>query len=131
MNEQRQAYRIRQALNHGLKDISPASARRLEAARHLALSRQKQPVAQLVLAGTNAALSPSQAHHWELPRIGRQTLAILALLVGMWLAFYWHSSQYVSEIEAVDSALLSDDLPPEALMDEELLEWLIDDSSEE
>ena len=36
MNEIRQASRIRQALNHSLKDISPAASRRLEAARRVA-----------------------------------------------------------------------------------------------
>ena len=54
MNEERYASRVRQALNHGLKDISPASARRLEAARHLALSRQKQAAPQVALAGNGA-----------------------------------------------------------------------------
>ena len=33
MNEERYAFRVRQALNHGLKDIPPAASRRLEAAR--------------------------------------------------------------------------------------------------
>ena len=51
MNEERYASRIRQALNHGLNDTSPAVARRLEAARHQAISRQKQTAPQLALAG--------------------------------------------------------------------------------
>ena len=49
----------------------------------------------------------------------------------MWISFYWHSVQYVNEIDAVDSALLSDDLPPEAFLDEDFFSWLTDDSSDD
>lgn len=126
MTDDRFAYRVRQALNHGLQDISPASSRRLEAARHLALSRQKQAAAQFSLAAAGGG-----THHFGSPHpYLKQALAILALLLGMWFAFYWHSSQYITELEEVDSALLSDDLPPEAFLDQDFFEWL-NDSSEE
>lgn len=134
MNEERYAYRIRQALNHGLKDISPAAERRLEAARHLALSRQKQAAPELAVSaqGRQAALRMSgdhgSGHHHPLLR---QALAVLALLLGMWISFYWHSVQYVSDLEEVDSALLADDLPPEAFLDNDFFEWLKDDSPED
>ena len=128
MNEQRYAYRVRQALNHGLQDLPPAATRRLEAARHLALSRQKQAVSSLVLAGSSNHPAHWAGHH--IPYL-RQVLAVVALLLGMWISFYWHSVQYVTEIEEVDSALLSDDLPPEAFLDNDFFEWLKDDSPEE
>lgn len=127
MNEERYAGRIRQALNHGLKDISPATARRLEAARHLAVSRQKQPAAELALAGHGAR---SFGHRPQFPYL-KQILAIAALLLGMWLSFYWQSVQYSSDLEEVDSALLADDLPPEAFMDNDFFEWLKDNSPAE
>lgn len=121
MNEDRQASRIRQALNHGLKDISPAASRRLEAARHLALARQKQAKPELALAGnTGFHVFRFGAEHPLL----RQVLAIVALLLGMWISFYWHSTQYITELEEVDSALLADDIPPEAFLDDDFLEWL-------
>lgn len=125
MNEERYAYRIRQALNHGLNDIPPATSRRLEAIRHQALTRQKQTVPHLALAGFGSS------HLWSGPHIPylRQALAVLALLVGMWISFYWHSVQYVTELEEVDSALLTDDLPPDAFLDNDFFEWLLDDSS--
>lgn len=129
MNEERYGYRIRQALNHGLPDISPAASRRLEAARHMALSRQKQPSPALASAtyGQNSTLRLSgPGQHPYL----RQALAIMALLLGMWISFYWHSQQYVSEVETIDSALLADDLPFEAFLDKDFLEWLKDDSAE-
>lgn len=129
MNEERYASRVRQVLNHGLDDIPPAAARRLEAARHLALSRQKQTAPELVLAEVGSRMGRQLLHSGiEFAKI-KPFLAIVALLVGMWLSFYWHSVQYVSEIEAVDVALLADDLPPEAFLDQEFIEWLKDDSS--
>jgi len=56
---------------------------------------------------------------------------VAALLLGMWISFYWHSMEYVAELEEVDSALLTDDLPPDAFLDNDFFEWLKDDSSEE
>lgn len=128
MNEERYASRVRQALSHGLKDISPASARRLEAARHLALARQKQSEAQMVVAGHSArgAFRFAADHRYL-----RQILAVLALLLGMWISFYLDSVKYVGAIEEVDTALLSGDLPPEAFLDNDFFEWLLDDSSED
>ncbi|MBP5986722.1 MAG: DUF3619 family protein [Azonexus sp.] len=128
MNEERYAYRVRQALNHGLNDIPPAASRRLEAARHLAISRQKQTVRELIFAGAGTLTSSIPRAH--IPYL-KQALAIVALLVGMWISFYWHSVQYVTELEEVDSALLADDLPPEAFLDNDFFEWLKDDSLEE
>lgn len=125
MNEERYGNRIRQALNHGIKDTSPAAARRLEAARHQALARQKQTAPELVLAGNSRG-----SFHFGLGMpYTKQILAIMALLLGMWISFYLDSVQYISQLEEVDSALLSDDLPPEAFMDNDLFEWLQDDSS--
>lgn len=127
MNEERYAHRIRQTLNIGLNDIPPAASRRLEAARHLALARQKQAEPQLVTAGAGILSFRTSPY---IPYI-KQILAVAALLLGMWISFYWHSVQYVTELEAVDSALLSDDLPPDAFLDNDFFEWLKDDSSEE
>ena len=127
MNEERYASRVRQALNHGLKDISPASARRLEAARHLALSRQKQTAPQMALAGNKS----STFHFGSDNRYLRQILAVLALLLGMWISFYMDSNKYITELQEVDSALLSDDLPPEAFLDNDFFEWLKDNTSAE
>lgn len=127
MNEERYAYRVRRLLNHGLKDISPAASRRLAAARHLALSKQKRTERQLVSVGFGNSAFKTGSHILHL----KQTLSVIALLLGMWLSFYWHSSEYVTELEQVDAALLADDLPPEAFLDTNFIEWLKDDSSED
>ncbi len=127
MNEERCALRIRQRLNIGLNDISLAASRRLEAARHQALAHQKQAEPQTITANA-ATLSFRTGVH--IPHI-KQILAVMALLLGMWISFYWHSVQYVNELENIDSALLADELPPDAFLDNDFFEWLKDDSSEE
>ena len=127
MNEELYASRVRQVLNHSLQDIPPLSARRLEAARHLALSRQKQAMPVMVTAGHGTSLFRLTTDN----RYVRQLLVALALLLGMWISFYMDSVKYLTAIEEVDSALLADDLPPEAFMDNDFLEWLKDDTSAE
>lgn len=126
MTEERFAYRIRQGLNQNLDSISPTALRRLEAARHLALERQKQPAmeAAMAITGTTAIRSFVQRNPV------RQFLAIIVLVLGMATVLYWQAHRYVADLEDVDSALLADELPPEAFLDKGFAAWL-DDSSRE
>lgn len=135
MTEEHTASRIRQALNQQLNDIPPTALRRMEAARHHALSRQKQsiPVAMLASTGHTGSMHGLNEHasqHRLRERL-RHLLAIGALLLGMAIAAYWQANDYIEEIVDVDSALLTDDLPPEAFIDKGFSTWLLDDSSEE
>ncbi len=131
MSEERTAYRIKQALNHGLEDIPESTSRRLAAARQLALSRQKQEAPALIMATTHGQSWAARHGDWHLSPVLKQLLPIIALLVGMWIAFYWHSLQYIQQLEQVDSALLAEDLPPEVFLDKDVFEWLLDDTPEE
>ena len=81
----------------------------------------------MVLAGHNA----SRFRFTTDNRHMRQILAVLALLLGMWISFYLDSVNYITALEEVDSALLADDLPPEAFLDNDFFEWLKDDTSAE
>lgn len=128
MSDERFAYRIRQGLNHNLDDISPTALRRLQAARHYALEHQKQPVYEM--APANLGGGAHALGNFLQNNRARQAMAILMLLIGMALALYWQGHEYVSDLEDVDSALLSDSLPPEAFLDKGFAEWL-NDSSEE
>ncbi len=130
MTEEQTAFRIRQALNQELNDIPPTALRRMEAARHHALSRQKQSVQVVAFAGADIGQTNFSADHPTQHRL-RHALAIAALLLGMAIAAYWQAIDYIEEIVDVDSALLTDDLPPEAFIDKGFSTWLLDDSSEE
>ncbi len=128
MNEERFAYHVRQRLNHGLDDVSPSVLRRLEASRHHALTHQKQEVPVRVLAidsggrfGLHVAFDEGRFRQW---------MGMLLLLLGILFAVYWQGQLYVEDLEDIDSALLADDIPPDAYLDKGFAAWL-DNSSEE
>jgi len=128
MTEDRFAYHICQGLNRSLDDISPGALRRLEAARHHALSHQRQEERQTALASAGAGEFGHS--EWFVDGRFRQMMAIVLLLVGMAMAVYWQGHQYINDLEDIDSALLTDDIPPDAFLDKGFAAWL-DDSSEE
>lgn len=118
---------VQRALNMGLAHLSPSIVNKLAAARQFALQHQRLRVRLWQMAGGNASLNVSnsffnqsespanRSSRWE------QLLAVVALLAGLWLAFYWHSTRYVDALEEVDVTVLSDEIPPEAFLDGELM----------
>ena len=122
MNEQDFQHRIRQHLNVSARNVSPLVADRLLQARQRALSRQKQTVRKLSLAGLGQTLSEHILPH------GRTTLAmilVILLALGSGLLGEW---QHVADLEEVDSALLADDLPIDAYLDRGFDAWVQNDS---
>lgn len=119
MNELHFAFRIKQHLNKGLQDIDDDNLGRLKAARELALAVQKQPSASPVMAVAG--------HFFRFHFEDLRTRHILtALIAALAIAFYahWHAGQVIDELSSVDSALLSEDLPVEALLDKDFDKWL-------
>ena len=119
MNELHFVHKVRQHLNRGLHDLPEDTVVKLERARQRAVARRKVAVRQSVLA---AAGSFVQQH------FGEQTLkqALMALIVVLGLATYtyWYADQSITELEIIDSALLSDDLPIAAFTDRGFDAWL-------
>ncbi len=111
-------YKIRQALNSGAENMAPSAVTRLHAARQNALSRQKVAAGGLSLAGFGQFASET------LPAYTRTLVAAFALLVGVVFTYYWNNFEQAAENEAIDSALLSDDLPPAAYLDKGFQVWL-------
>lgn len=54
----------------------------------------------------------------------RMIFAILALLIGAGGTYYWNQLTETYDNEELDSALLSDELPPEAYLDRGFQAWL-------
>ncbi len=119
MNEQHFAYKIRQQLNRGLHELPTTTADRLANAREAALASQKQAANQTILALAGSFV----LHHFESLRI-RQILATLALACCVVSSAFWLSDMHISEQGAIDSELLSDELPLGAFTDKGFAAWL-------
>ena len=117
MNEHQFGNKVRQLLNGG--SLGKQVELRLQAARELALSRQR--------------LERSTAFAWAdnvLGRSGRTTVALyaalsLALAAGGAAGIYiWQQDQRIAELAEIDSQLLTDDLPIDAYLDRGFQNWL-------
>lgn len=120
------ARRICRVLDEGTQELGPSVTERLRAARERALVRQ--PVEahehQIVGAGGAARLGRLGHHGDEHGHPWRTLLAILMLVIGMSVAYYWNSFAQADENEQIDSALLADELPPKAYLDPGFQAWL-------
>lgn len=119
MNEELQfAHKIRHVLYEGTDTLDAKIAVRLHQARTAALGRQRQPVALLSLAGIGhvtadffrSSLAP--------------TVLAFALVIGAAGALYVNDMVQDTETEEIDSALLSDELPINAYLDDGFQAWV-------
>jgi hypothetical protein len=121
MNEHQQQQfgnRVRHILNSGA--LAPQLERRLQAARELALSRQR-PERALPFAWADNVLG--RAGGWTTGVV--YTVLSLALLAGSAAGIYnWQQTQRIAELEEIDSQLLTDDLPIDAYLDRGFQNWL-------
>jgi hypothetical protein len=124
MNELHFTYKIRQHLNRGLQ-LPAGTLKRLEGARQLALAQQKVAEHQSVLAGAGSFVL-HQVDNLHL----KQVLLALAVVLGIASYTYWYADQSITEIEIIDSALLSDDLPIAAFTDKGFDAWLKSSASQ-
>jgi hypothetical protein len=115
-------------LEQGTRDFDTTVSERLRAARERALARHSialEPVTILGAGSTALRLGSGDEKHPF-----RMFFAILALLLGVCTAYYWNGFDQASENEEIDSALLADDLPPNAYLDQGFQAWLEKRSSE-
>ena len=119
MNEQQTAYRIRQLLNRSL-DLDPGKLERLKQARERALARQR-----------TRALAPVRAWAenvtggWGGSYLLSRVVVPMVLVVFSAVAIYqWRETQQAAEIEEIDTAMLTGDLPLDAYLDKGFDAWL-------
>ena len=126
MNEMHFGNRIRQALNQGLR-LNATQAERLHAARERALAaRRPEPVGAMawadnVLGGFGG---------WGGVSL-RLVAPLAALLVSVAALQTWQQNRVISDIEEIDSMLLTDDLPIDAYLDRGFQTWLKTRATEE
>lgn len=124
MTEREFAYRVKRYLNLGAREIDPAVANRLFIARQNALSRQKTASAGLAFAGIG-----NFSFGNPLPKV-RVVLALLVLGLGVLGATLWSDYERAAEYAEIDSALLADELPINAYLDQGFHAWLEQHSSQ-
>jgi hypothetical protein len=120
MNEQQSGYRIRQLLNRGL-DLDRSQLARLTDARELALSRQRTRARAPVLAWADNVTGGWNSPSSLIPRV---LLPMALLIFGLVAINQWRDTQQAAEIEEIDAAMLSGDLPLDAYLDKGFDAWL-------
>jgi hypothetical protein len=122
--EQQFARQICRVLDLGARSIDPLVTERLRAARERALQLQLFPIqaVEIVGAGAGAVLQGSWLSGGG--RSLRNLFSILAVILGVSMAYYWNGFVQASVNEEIDSALLAGDLPPSAYLDRGFQAWL-------
>ena len=120
MNEQQITYRIKQLLNRGL-DLDADKLARLKAAREKALASQRVNSPVFVLALADSVVSRFGGPASLIPRM---LLPMAVLILGLIAINQWRDSQTAAEIEEIDAAVLTGELPLDAYLDKGFDAWL-------
>ncbi|HZV53353.1 MAG TPA: DUF3619 family protein [Rhodocyclaceae bacterium] len=118
LHESQFASRIRHVLDQGTSNLDQKAVARLYQFRQDALCRQAAPVAVLSLAGIGHLATESLHSHY------RGILAFLALVIGAMGVQFWQNARQATELAEIDSALLADEVSPNAYTDQGFIEWL-------
>jgi Protein of unknown function (DUF3619) len=119
MNESKFGYQIKQQLDQAL-DLESATLNRLKVAREQALARQRMTEPVFVLAWADAVAGRLSGN----PASASIALAGAALILALVGIQYWQQTPTVEEIEEIDAALLTSDLPINAYLDKSFDTWL-------
>jgi len=119
MNERKIGHQFKQQLDQAL-DLEPATLNRLKVAREQALSRQRMTEPAFALAWVDAVVGRLSGNLAS-ASIAVAGAALIIALVGIQ---YWQQTPTVEEIEEIDAALLTSDLPINAYLDKSFDTWL-------
>jgi len=119
MNELQFTRRIRHYLDQSTQ-LDAAVAEKLQAARQLALSRQRPEPAPVLAWADNTF-----GNGWGWAGLSARVLLTAAVLIVAVAGIYnWQEKQRLAEIVEIDSQLLTDDLPIDAYLDRGFENWL-------
>jgi hypothetical protein len=119
MNELEFSNKIKRQLDDHL-NLDDATLSRLRAAREQALAHQRMTEPVFVFAWADAISSRFSSHPASF-RVAVTGAALVLALIGIQ---YWQQSPSVEEIEEIDAALLTGDLPINAYLDKGFDAWL-------
>lgn len=112
------AYKIRHALNENLDALPASTTDRLAAARARALSRKKPDASRQVQAAPRPLFDLKGL--FTGPALARLAVAapMLALVIGMGGVYQYEQQQRLAAMAEVDAAVLADELPLTAYLDQ-------------
>ena len=119
MNEIKFGHQIKQQLDRSL-DLEAPTLNRLKLAREQALARQRMSEPVFVLAWADAIVGRLSAN----PASASIALAGAALILALVGIHYWQQTPTAEELEEIDTALLTSDLPINAYLDKSFDTWL-------
>jgi hypothetical protein len=119
VNERKFGYQIKQQLDHAL-DFEPATLNRLKLAREQALARQRMTKPAFVLAWADALVGRLPL----IPASASIAVAGAALMLAFVRMQYSQKTPSVEDIEEIDAAILTSDLPINAYLDKSFDTWL-------
>lgn len=117
MKEKEFADRVKPWLERGAAQVGEIQATRLRAARLRALDAYREPVK--VLGVVSVSHGVLQAIHYN---IVQRTLLFVPLV--LLLAFLAVKSAHESDLGELDAQLLTQELPPDAFLDQDFRSWL-------
>jgi Protein of unknown function (DUF3619) len=120
MTEHQIAYRIKHHLNRGL-DLDASKLARLRAAREQALAHQHVDSRVPVLAWADNVIGSLGG---PASLVSRVLLPTAVLIFGLIAVNQWRETQLATEIEEIDTAVLTGDLPLDAYLDKGFDAWL-------
>lgn len=111
------AYKVRHALNEHLEHLPAPAVDRLQSARKLAMSRKKADAPVRLAQGQ---LASNTGDMFTFAFLGRMSVAmpLLALVIGLGGIYEYQEQQRITELAELDAAVLSDELPLTAYLDE-------------
>jgi len=117
MNETQFARAACRFLDGGLQRLDATTVERLALARRQAVGRQRQAVA------LPAAVGNHLFHRGDHARL-YSAIAGVAFVAVIGIYAYWQIETLIDDLSTVDSALLADDMPVDALVDKGFEAWL-------
>ncbi len=118
MNEKEFASRLKPWLDRAAGDVGPMEATKLKAARLRALDAYREPVRIFGL--VPVAAGTAQAIHYGIVQRALLWLPIAALLATLAI----QSMSEVDDAGDIDAQLLTQELPPDAFLDQDFRSWL-------
>jgi hypothetical protein len=119
MNERKFGYQIKQQLDQAL-DLEAATLNRLKVARERALAHQRATEPVFALVWVDAVVGRLSGN----PGSASIALAGAALILALVGVHYWQQQPSVEEIEEIDAAILTGELPINAYLDKSFDTWL-------